>query len=318
MNTLPRPVFVDCDTGVDDALALAYLLSDPGVRIVGVGTVSGNVSAAQAAENTLALLTAAGADGVPVAVGAHDARAGAFAGGAPHVHGADGVGGTAGEPGERRPDPRDAVTLLADLATQHPGLEVLALGPLTNLAAFADAHPDLVATLGPVTVMGGAFEHRGNITPFAEANIGHDVEAAAVVLDAAWELVIVPLDATMPQRLSEADADRIAAVGGAVPRTLRAMLDFYLDFYLGVYGDRACALHDPLAAMVLADPAVETAVRRGRVRVIAAGEERGRTVLEPAADAAAAASARHVVVDAVAGPAADALIAGLARRSWPA
>lgn len=312
MSAAPRLVFVDCDTGVDDALALAYLLSDPGVRIVGVGTVSGNVAAAQAAENTLALLTAAGVHDVPVAIGAHDARAGAFAGGAPHVHGHDGVGGTAGAPGERRPDPRDAVTLLADLVAQHPGLEVLALGPLTNLAAFVDVHPELVPALGRITIMGGAFAHRGNITPFAEANIGHDVEAAAVVFDADWELAIVPLDATMPQRLTEADADRLGAVGGAVPRALRSMLDFYLDFYLGVYGDRACALHDPLAAILLADPAAEVAARRGRVRVVEAGEERGRTVF------AAAPDGPHLVVDAVAGSAADRLVAGLARRTWPA
>ncbi len=89
-----RPILVDCDTGIDDALALAYLLAEPAVEVVGVTTVSGNTDAARAAANTLSLFELAGVHDIPVAVGAHDFRERAYAGGAPHVHGDDGVGGS--------------------------------------------------------------------------------------------------------------------------------------------------------------------------------------------------------------------------------
>ena len=88
-----RPYLLDCDTGVDDALALFHLLSDPEVDLVGVSTVSGNTSAAQAAENTLRLLALAGRSDVPVAVGEHHFRMAEFDGGVPHIHGDNGIGG---------------------------------------------------------------------------------------------------------------------------------------------------------------------------------------------------------------------------------
>ncbi|MET0591043.1 MAG: nucleoside hydrolase, partial [Naasia sp.] len=92
-DTAPRiPVFFDCDTGIDDTLALVYLLTRPGHRTVGIGTVSGNVSAAQAARNTLDLLALAGHSGIPVAVGQHDHLASPYPGGPTHIHGVNGVG----------------------------------------------------------------------------------------------------------------------------------------------------------------------------------------------------------------------------------
>lgn len=84
---MTAPVYLDCDTGIDDALALAYLLASPLASVVGIGTVSGNVSAAVGARNTLDLLALAGAADIPVALGAHDPLAASFHGGSPWVHG---------------------------------------------------------------------------------------------------------------------------------------------------------------------------------------------------------------------------------------
>ena len=86
------PFYLDCDTGIDDALALAYLLASPHADVQGIGAVSGNVSAAVGARNTLNLLELAGHAHIPVALGAHDPLAGSFGGGAPWVHGANGIG----------------------------------------------------------------------------------------------------------------------------------------------------------------------------------------------------------------------------------
>lgn len=304
-----RPILVDCDTGIDDALALAYLLAEPAVEIVGVTTVSGNTDAARAAANTLSLFELAGEHDIPVAVGAHDFRARPYAGGAPHVHGDDGVGGIALTAADRAHDARAAVELIDHLAARHPDLTVLALGPLTNLAAYAEATG--VARFDRLVVMGGAFAHSGNVTAWAEANIHNDPEAAAVVLAQDWDTTLVPLDVTMTQTLDATDLVRLEAIPGALPQALAAMLPLYLDFYAGrVFPDRRCALHDPLAAMVAAGSLRGVSVASGQVDVRLERRERGRTV-------SSRGSSTQRWVRGMEGSAVELLLARLEAREWP-
>ena len=303
-----RPILVDCDTGIDDALALAYLLAEPSVEIVGVTTVSGNTDAARAAANTLSLFELAGEDDIPVAIGAHDFRARAYAGGAPHVHGDDGLGGIALSAAARAHDARAAVELIDHVASRHPDLTVLALGPLTNLAAYAEAPG--VARFDHLVVMGGAFAHSGNVTAWAEANIHNDPEAAAVVFAQDWDTTLVPLDVTMTQTLDATDLVRLEAIPGAVPQALARMLPHYLDFYAGVFPDRRCALHDPLAAMVAAGALRGVSVSAGRVDVRLERGERGRTV-------SSSESETQRWVRAMEGSAAEVLLERLEAREWP-
>ncbi|MEX8032778.1 nucleoside hydrolase [Microbacterium sp. 20-116] len=303
-----RPILVDCDTGIDDALALAYLLAEPSVEVVGVTTVSGNTDAARAAANTLSLFELAGEDDIPVAIGAHDFRARAYAGGAPHVHGDDGLGGIALSAAARAHDARAAVELIDHVASRHPDLTVLALGPLTNLAAYAEAPG--VARFDHFVVMGGAFAHSGNVTAWAEANIHNDPEAAAVVFAQDWDTTLVPLDVTMTQTLDATDLVRLEAIPGAVPQALARMLPHYLDFYAGVFPDRRCALHDPLAAMVAAGALRGVSVSAGRVDVRLERGERGRTV-------SSSGSETQRWVRAMEGSAAEVLLERLEAREWP-
>ncbi|MDT0118358.1 nucleoside hydrolase [Microbacterium sp. PRF11] len=304
-----RPILVDCDTGIDDALALAYLLAEPSVEIVGVTTVSGNTDAARAAANTLSLFELAGVDDIPVAVGAHDFRGRAYAGGAPHVHGDDGVGGIALTAAARAHDARPAVELIDHLAQRHPDLTVLALGPLTNLAAYAEAPG--VPALDRLVVMGGAFAHSGNVTAWAEANIHNDPEAAAVVFAQDWDTTLVPLDVTMTQTLDAADLVRLEAIPGALPQALARMLPAYLDFYAGVFPGRRCALHDPLAAMVAAGALRGVSVSSGTVEVRLERGERGRTV-------SSSGSRTQRWVRGMEGSAVEVLLDRLESREWPA
>ena len=126
---------LDCDTGVDDAMALLFLASEPSIDFVGVTTVSGNVTSAQAATNSLELLDLIGRSDVPVAVGAHDPLGGEFDGGAPHIHGRNGVGNFDLPTTERRPVPQSGPELIVELARQHAGdLHLVTIGPLTNIA----------------------------------------------------------------------------------------------------------------------------------------------------------------------------------------
>ncbi|XAS67437.1 nucleoside hydrolase [Micrococcaceae bacterium Sec5.7] len=247
----PRPVYFDCDTGVDDSLALAYLLASPEITLVGIGTVSGNVSAGRATANTLDLLALAGIGSVPVATGAHHPLAGTFNGGVPEIHGANGVGNIDLPTSAAKPLQEDAAHLLVQLAREHAGqLSIVAVGSLTNLAEALKLDPGLPALIKDVTLMGGAALVPGNVTAVAEANIHNDPEAANAVLAAPWDVTLVPLDVTMENTLEETDRAALLASPRPLARALGQIVNHYFDFYIGVYGRRSCALHDPLAAAI--------------------------------------------------------------------
>ena len=250
-TTTPQPFYLDCDTGIDDSLAIAYLLASPEVELAGIGTVSGNVSAATGAVNTLNLLHAAGRAGIPVAVGAHDPLMGTFDGGAPHVHGENGIGGITLEDAGLTVESETAAEMLVRLANEYPGeLRVIAVGPLTNLALALQLDPNLPALVRDVTIMGGAAFVPGNISPVAEANIFNDAEAAAAVMEADWPVTLVPLDVTMNHRFDEAHRAALGTAGHPVASALSGMLVQYFAFYNTIFGEHCAALHDPLAAAI--------------------------------------------------------------------
>ncbi|WP_433291077.1 nucleoside hydrolase [Actinoplanes sp. CA-030573] len=260
-------LYLDCDTGIDDALAIAYLLACPRVTLAGVGTAAGNTSAGQAGRNTLGLLHLAGRPDIPVCVGGEETGGEetggeetggeetggdgeSRGGGAEPVHGSNGVGGVtlpAGGPA----DPRAPWQLLIDLAREHPGeLHVLVTGPATNVARALRESPELPGLVASVTVMGGAVRAPGNITPRAEANIRNDPRAAATVLAAPWPVTLVPLDVTMRHRWTEDDRAALRAGGTPLHETLAAMLPAYFASYESRTGIREIPLHDPLAAAI--------------------------------------------------------------------
>jgi purine nucleosidase len=282
MTSTRPPYYLDCDTGIDDALAIAYLLAADDIDIVGIGSVSGNVSAGVGAVNTLDLIALAGRSDIPVAVGAHDPQGGVFAGGAPHVHGANGIGEVDLEHSPVAAIDESAAELLVRLAREHAGeLRVIAIGPLTNIAAALRLEPGLTTLVKELTVMGGAATVPGNITPVAEANIAGDADAAAEVFAADWFITMVPLDVTMSNVFLDEHRDALIESGRPVAVALGRMLDHYFEFYVEVYGYRASALHDPLAVgIALGDLPVRSAPI---VRVAVddtAGPGRGQTICD--------------------------------------
>lgn len=277
-----RLVYLDCDTGIDDAVALAYLVATPSVDLRGIGTVSGNTDAVTAARNTVDLLALLGRADIPVAVGAQHPLAGRFDGGAPAVHGSDGIGGVPLPRADTGPVAEAADALLIRLAHEHPGeLHVVAVGPLTNLARALREDPALPELVAGVTVMGGAALVPGNRTPAAEANILSDPEAAAEVLAASWEVTLVPLDVTMDHLLDEGRREQIAAVDHPVMPVLAEMLEHYAGFYTGILGRPSSALHDPLAAAVAAGTVRPGLAPVVRVQVDTTdGPGRGQTICD--------------------------------------
>ncbi len=291
-------VIVDQDGGVDDALALVLLARAPGVKIAGVGSVHGNVSAAAAADNGLRALELAGDHSTPVAVGASEPLARPL-----HLaHPEDLLGKAAGSPKRTPVREETAAEQLVRLAREGPGrVDLLTLGPLTNVALALQAEPELPRLVRRVVSMAGAFEVMGNISDCAESNVWHDPEAAAQVVAAGFDLTLVPLDVTRKAAVTRLWLERLAAdqdrLWGRMVAMLLAMPGKVPDF----------PLHDPLAAAILLDPSI--ARFRQTSVTVDVGERRGQTRAGEATPGANTA----VVVAADA----SALLAQLARALLP-
>lgn len=249
---MPTKVLLDCDTGVDDTMAILYACLHPEVELVGVGSVWGNVDVPTATRNTLHTLELVGRGDVPVAQGA----AGPLAGGPAHyayfVHGDDGQGNAGVTRPSGRPVPGTAAEQIVRLARRHPGeLVLVPVGPLTNIALALALEPELPRLVRGVSLMGGVALAPGNVSPVAEANIAHDAEAAAAVFRAPWPITMVGLDVTMrtlitPERRAVLDA------GGSLGRYVSRILQFYGDFIGQDFGGWFATMHDTMAVAAAA------------------------------------------------------------------
>ncbi|WP_157156453.1 MULTISPECIES: nucleoside hydrolase [unclassified Diaminobutyricimonas] len=249
-----KPVYLlDCDTGIDDAVALLYLLGDRSIDLAAVTITFGNVTAAQAADNTLRLLHRVGRDDIPVAVGSELSVAGGelVDRGQNRIHGRNGIGDVTLPPSPNAPVDETAPELIVRLAHEHAGrLHLIVTGVCTNLAHALELDPELPELVASVTIMGGAAMVPGNATAAAEANIIHDPVAAARVLRAPWPVTLVPLDVTMLDVIEQPEWQQLLAATGTVGELAAQMMDVYMDFYADRYGRRVAACHDVLAAAI--------------------------------------------------------------------
>jgi purine nucleosidase len=208
----PRKVILDCDPGIDDALAIAFACGHPGLDLRAVTTVAGNIGLAQATANALSVLEFAGHPDVPVAEGSPvpllrphvDAR---------HVHGESGLGQSRLPRPRGRPRDVSATDLIVDTIGASPGeITLVATGPLTNIALALRRQPALARQVADFVIMGGSAT-RGNATPAAEFNIAVDPEAAAIVFGGGWRVTMVGLDVTLHARANPAVRERLAGLG---------------------------------------------------------------------------------------------------------
>jgi purine nucleosidase len=246
-------LLLDVDTGVDDTIALLYAALHPNIRVIGAGAVWGNVAVEIAARNTAHAFAMAGLGSLPVASGAAGPITGGEADYGYFCHGDDGQG-NAGDPTfTAELESISAAEQIVALAKQHPGeIELVAVGPMTNVALALGLCPELPSLLRGVTIMGGAAFAPGNRTEVAEANIWHDPEAAKALFEADWPITVVPLDVTMLTLFTEADRQRLLAAGGIAAYVGR-ILDFYFEyFYEESFAERSSCLHDVLAVAIAA------------------------------------------------------------------
>lgn len=271
----PTPLILDVDTGVDDALALAFAVRSGAAELVAVTTLAGNVGVERTTANTLAVLDWLDAADVPVHRGAsrplvRNRRDAAY------FHDVDGLGGATFPRSERTIGTDRGPAALVRLARSRPGeLTLVCLGPLTNLAIALNVEPGLPALLRRVIVMGGAYAVPGNVTPAAEFNVFADPEAAAQVFSAPLPgLIAIGLDVTHRTELSRTMwevADREGSDGAAAELLTRVYRQAFVE-----RGLASVYLHDPLAVAVALDPTLVT-TQAAEVLVRLDGERAGET-----------------------------------------
>ncbi|WP_080794524.1 nucleoside hydrolase [Corynebacterium pacaense] len=277
---MSKKAILDLDTGIDDALALAYALGSPELEVIGITATYGNVLVETGAANDLALLDLFGAGDVPVYLGEPHAstRSGfevleisAF------IHGENGIGGVELAPSGSEPR-QGAVDFLIESVREHgDDLVIIATGPMTNLAAAAAKDPDFVDA-ARIVIMGGALTVPGNVSPWAEANINQDPDAANDLFRSGADVTMIGLDVTLQTLLTREHTAQWRELGTPAALALADMTDYYIKAYettaphLG-----GCGLHDPLAVGVAVDPSLVTLLPIN-LKVDVEGPTRGRTI----------------------------------------
>lgn len=253
-------VIIDCDPGIDDALALLLALASPELDIAGITTVSGNVPADMGARNARKVLRQAEREEIPVYIGEMVPLAGKYVD-AMDTHGSDGLGESflPDVPGSF-PD-KSAVEFLEE-ALDKEEITVLALGPMTNLARLFQKRPDLIRRIPRLVSMGGSFKSHGNCSPVAEYNYWCDPEAAKICYEmyaeAGKKIEMVGLDVTRKIVLTPNLVSYMERLDNDTGAFIRKITDFYMDFHWEQEGIIGCVINDPLAVAYLIDPSMCT------------------------------------------------------------
>ncbi|MBA4808757.1 nucleoside hydrolase [Brevundimonas sp.] len=286
-----QSLIIDCDPGVDDAVALFLAFAAPELELLAVCTVGGNVPAHLTQRNARIVRQIAGREDVPVYGGAERPLKRPPAG-AGDFHGPEGLGDL--EPFEPTGIIGDgpAANAIVDLVMKRPAgsVAVAVLGPMTNLALAMKRERRLADHLGPVVVMGGARSEGGNITASAEFNIWADPDAAAVVFASGCDVIAFGLDATHQVRATEPRIRALQALRSEPARATAALLRFSQRVEREANGAEAPPLHDPCPIAWLLKPELFS-LKPCRIEVETASElTRGHTAVEFRVDPA---TARH-------------------------
>ena len=256
----PRPVVIDTDPGIDDALAIVLALRSPELRVELMTTVAGNAGLRAATDNARRLLALLDPDEPPLlARGAAKPIRGRLHT-APDVHGDDGLAGLSRVcdrrgrplfPASRGPVPsraRAADAIAAKAREHDTALTIVALGPLTNIARALETDARAMRRVGRLIVMGGAIEGPGNVTAAAEFNFHVDPVAADRVLASGMRITLVGLDVTRRVRLRwPVVRDALRGDRSALARALRHFTRRWSSSAAGM------PLHDPLATALAID-----------------------------------------------------------------
>lgn len=258
---MQRKILLDCDPGHDDAVAMMLAWGNPSIELLGVTTVGGNQTLDKVTRNALSVATVVGMHDVPIAAGCRLplVRPVEIA---PDVHGDSGLDGVELPEPAVELDPRHGVDLIIEtIMSNEPGTVTLVpTGPLTSIAMAARKEPRIVERVQEVVLMGGGY-HVGNWSPVAEFNIKVDPEAAHIVFNEKWPIVMVGLDLTHQALATDEVAERIAAVPGSVSQFTLGLFTFFRKAYQDAQGFEFPPVHDPCTLAYLIDPTIVETVK---------------------------------------------------------
>ncbi len=277
---MSRSFIIDTDTASDDAVALLMALRHPDVRVEAITVVAGNVELEQGLKNALYTVELSGAD-VPVYRGSaaplhRDLVVAQF------FHGRDGLGDR-GYPAPRREAAEgDAVDVLVETIRSNPGIVLVTLGPLTNVARALARAPEIAGQVGRCVVMGGAACTVGNVTPAAEYNVWVDPEAARAVFRSGLPIEMVGWELCRgAATLSEEEMDRVRGFGTPVARFAMDCNTSALAAARLQSNEPGLPLPDPVAMAIAIDPSICTRQSRHYVDVETDSDlTRGMTVVD--------------------------------------
>ena len=252
---MPRSFIVDTDTASDDAVALLMALRHSDVQVEAITVVAGNVELEQGLNNALYAVELSGAD-VPVYAGSaaplvRDLVVAQF------FHGRDGLGDQGYPAPVREPAAGDAVDVLVETIRSNPGVVLVTLGPLTNVAKALVRAPEISGLVGRCVVMGGAACTVGNVTPAAEYNVWVDPEAARAVFRSGLPIEMVGWELCRgPATLSEEEMDRVRGFGTPVARFAMDCNASALAAARLQSNEPGLPLPDPVAMAIAIDPSI--------------------------------------------------------------
>jgi len=245
----PRQLILDCDPGIDDAVALALILASPEFELLAITTTTGNVSLELTTTNTLKLLKLFEREEIPVAAGVDRPDFVEVLTHYPKIHAADGLGGVVLPDTSTKRSSMNAMEMMASILrlAEPRSITIAVIGPLTNIALVLDTYPELIDRIDELVIMGGTTV-KGNITPVSEFNIWSDPASAAAVLERRdLDILLVGLDVTRSATLDDDDLQKLSAASTAGVY-ISDMIRGYLD-----HGADGWPMHDALAIAAMLD-----------------------------------------------------------------
>lgn len=277
---MPRTFLIDTDTASDDAVALIMALRAPDVRVAAITLVAGNVDVQQATRNALYTVELCGAT-VPVHAGAAKPLVRVYQN-ATWFHGRDGLGDHDYPAPKQSPHPKHAVDAIIETIEANPGLVLVTLGPLTNVALAVSKSPAIVSKVSRCVVMGGAPCCEGNVTPAAEYNIWVDPEAANIVMRSGLPVELIGWQLCRGDAVL--DSDDIERVQGFDTKLARFAIECNSHAraaYKIQTGEDGICLPDPVAMCVALDSTTGTSWSEHYIEVETQSElTRGMTVVD--------------------------------------
>ncbi len=273
-----RKIIIDTDTATDDAVAIIMALKNKSFNIMAITTVAGNVDLNQATSN--ALYTCEICDKfVPVYKGeSHPLKRKLET--SKFFHGKDGLGDTGPYEPSKKAEAENATNQIISLINKYPNeIEIIAIGPLTNIAKVFKYEPSVIKKIKSLYIMGGIGVGKGNITEHAEFNFWVDPDAADIVLNSEINIKMIAWDTTQIYGyLNKKNFEDLEKINTTLSRFAINIQKKGLEYYKIKYNEHKIDLADPLAMAVMIDDD-DTNYRRCNIKIILDGEERGKDII---------------------------------------